>query len=185
MKQVLAMKAPAPAPTPAPAPAIQRHVFSVLVNDEPGVLARVIGLFSGRGYNIESLAVANVDPEKTLSRITIVSSGTPQILEQIEAQLNRIVPVRKVVDLTRQGPTVEREMALVKVEGTGPKRMEALKVAEAAKAVARDASPEAFIFELTGTAEEVDNFVNLMRPLGLIEVARSGVLGLARGAKAV
>ncbi|HVY13162.1 MAG TPA: acetolactate synthase small subunit [Alphaproteobacteria bacterium] len=167
----------------APSPAIQRHVFSVLVNDEPGVLARVIGLFSGRGYNIESLTVANVDPEKALSRITIVSSGTPQILEQIEAQLNRIVPVRKVVDLTREGPVVEREMALVKVNGKGDKRMEALKVAEAARAVSRDASPDAFIFEITGAPEQIDDFINLMRPLGLVEVVRSGVLGLSRGGK--
>jgi acetolactate synthase-1/3 small subunit len=169
---------------PALAPETQRHVFSVLVHDEPGVLARVIGLFSGRGYNIESLTVANVDPENELSRITIVSSGTPQILSQIEAQLNRIIPVRKVIDLTRDGATVEREMALVKVKGSGPQRMEALKVAEAAKAISRDASPEAFIFELTGTAEQVDNFIALMRPLGLIEVARSGVLGLSRGGRA-
>ncbi|MBI3418961.1 MAG: acetolactate synthase small subunit [Proteobacteria bacterium] len=169
----------------APSPATQRHVFSVLVNDEPGVLARVIGLFSGRGYNIESLAVAIVDAERSLSRITVVSIGTPQILEQIEAQLNRIVPVRKVVDLTRQGATVEREMALVKVNGSGASRMEALKVAEAAHAKAKDASPEAFIFEITGTAGEIDNFINLMKPLGLIETVRSGVLGLARGNKTV
>jgi acetolactate synthase-1/3 small subunit len=166
------------------APETQRHVFSVLVHDEPGVLARVIGLFSGRGYNIESLTVANVDPEKELSRITIVSTGTVQILAQIEAQLNRIIPVRKVVDLTREGATVEREMALVKVTGSGEKRMEALKVAEAARAISRDASPEAFVFEITGTADEVNNFINLMRPLGLIEVVRSGVLGLSRGGKA-
>ncbi len=164
-------------------PTHQRHVFSVLVSDEPGVLARVIGLFSGRGYNIESLAVANVDAEAGLSRITIVSTGTPMILEQIEAQLNRIVPVRKVVDITREGPTIERETALVKVKGDGPQRMEALKVAEAAGAVSRDASPEAFVFEITGTPGGIDGFVGLMRPLGLIEVVRSGVLGLSRGAK--
>jgi acetolactate synthase-1/3 small subunit len=164
---------------------IQRHVFSVLVDDEPGVLARVIGLFSGRGYNIESLTVANVDAENAYSRITIVSSGTPQILEQIEAQLNRIVPVRKVVNLTRGGPTIEREMALVKVRGTGDRRVEALKVAEAAHALMRDTSPEAFIFEITGTADEINNFIELMRPLGLLEVVRSGVLGLSRGGKSV
>lgn len=166
-------------------PATQRHVFSVLVDDEPGVLARVVGLFSGRGYNIDSLTVSNVEKEKGLSRITIVSIGTPQILEQIEAQLSRLVPVHKVVDLTREGPMLERETALVKVNGLGEKRIEALRIADVFHARAIDATTQSFIFEINGTAEEISNFVELMTPLGLIEVVRSGVLGISRGAKAI
>lgn len=164
---------------------IQRHVFSVLVDDEPGVLARVIGLFSGRGYNIDSLTVASIDAQKNLSRITIVSTGTQQVLEQIEAQLNRIVPVRKVVNLTTEGPMLEREMALVKVNGLGDKRIEALRIADVFRARPIDATTQSFIFEINGTAEEINNFVDLMTPLGLIEVVRSGVLGMSRGAKAI
>lgn len=166
-------------------PVIQRHVFSVLVSDEPGILARVVGLFSGRGYNIESLTVANVNVEKGLSRITVVSSGTPQILEQIEAQLGRLVPVHKVVDLTREGGDLEKEMALVKIVASGDKRMEALKVAEAMKAIAIDATPTSFVFEKTGSAEEITSFINLMNPLGETEIVRSGVIGISRGAKLI
>jgi acetolactate synthase I/III small subunit len=164
---------------------IQRHVFSVMVDDEPGVLARVIGLFSGRGYNIDSLTVASVDKEKALSRITIVSTGTPQILSQIEAQLNRLVPIRKVVDLTLEGAMLERETALLKVQSTGEKRIEALRIADVFHAKTIDATLQSFIFEFSGTNEEINNFVELMTPLGLIEVVRSGVLGIARGAKAI
>jgi acetolactate synthase-1/3 small subunit len=161
----------------------QRHVFSVMVNDEPGILARVVGLFCGRGYNIESLTVANVNEEKALSRITIVTSGTPMILEQIEAQLGRLIPVHKVVDLTRHGAILEKEIALVKVVCSGEKRIEALKVAEALKAQTVDATPDSFVFELTGTADETSNFINLMNPLGSTEIVRSGAIGIARGAK--
>lgn len=163
---------------------VQRHVFTVLVDDEPGVLARVVGLFSGRGYNIESLTVASISKEKAVSRITIVSTGTPQVLEQIEAQLQRLVPVRRVVDLTREGPMLERETALLKVTSTGEKRIEALRIADVFNAQAIDATTQSFIFEINGTAEEINNFIDLMTPLGLIEVVRSGVLGIARGAKA-
>lgn len=166
-------------------PNIQRHVFSVLVDDEPGVLARVIGLFSGRGYNIDSLTVASVDKAHGLSRMTIVSTGTPQILEQIEAQLNRIIPVRKVVNLTNEGPMIEREMALIKVNGLGEKRIEALRIADVFRARPIDATTQSFIFEINGTAEEISNFLDLMTPLGLIEVVRSGVLGISRGAKPI
>lgn len=163
---------------------IQRHVFTVLVDDEPGVLARVVGLFSGRGYNIESLTVASINKEKALSRMSIVSTGTPQILAQIEAQLNRLVPVRRVVDLTNEGPMLERETALLKVNSTGEKRIEALRIADVFDAEAIDATTQSFIFEINGTAEEINNFIDLMTPLGLIEVVRSGVLGIARGSKA-
>ncbi len=164
---------------------IQRHVFSVIVDDEAGVLARVVGLFSGRGYNIDSLTVANVDKEKGISRITIVSSAVPQILEQIEAQLNRLVPVRKVVDLTSTGPMLERETALLKVNSTGEKRIEALRIADVFHAKTIDATLQSFIFEFSGTNEEINNFVELITPLGLIEVVRSGVVGIARGSKAI
>lgn len=163
----------------------QRHVFSVIVDDEPGVLARVVGLFSGRGYNIDSLTVASVDKVKAISRITIVSCATPQILEQIEAQLNRLVPVRKVVDLTSAGPMLERETALLKVNSMGEKRIEALRIADVFHAKTIDATLESFIFEFSGTNEEINNFVELITPLGLIEVVRSGVLGIARGSKAI
>jgi acetolactate synthase-1/3 small subunit len=166
-------------------PTIQRHVFSVLVDDEPGILARVVGLFSGRGYNIESLTVASVDTENSVSRITIVSWGTPQILEQIEAQLGRLIPVHKVGDLTRLGAILEKEIALVKVVCAGEKRVEALKVAEAMKAETVDATTESFIFEFTGNADEVSNFIGLMMPLGKIEIVRSGVIALSRGTKTI
>jgi acetolactate synthase-1/3 small subunit len=170
---------------PAILPATQRHVFSVLVDDEPGILARVVGLFSGRGYNIESLTVANVNSEKGMSRITIVSCGTAQVLEQIEAQLNRLVPVRKVVNLTRQGPMLEREMALLKVTNAGEQRIEMLRIADVFHARPVDATTSSFIFEINGTAEEINNFAALMAPLGLVEVVRSGVLGIARGTDAI
>lgn len=159
----------------------ERHTLAVIVDNEPGVLARVIGLFSGRGYNIESLTVAEVDHRGHHSRITIVTEGTPQVIEQIKAQLGRIVPVHEVHDLTVEGPTVERELALVKVAGEGDKRVEALRLADIFRANAVDSTLESFVFEITGTPEKIDAFADLMRPLGLIEVARTGVAALARG----
>jgi len=156
-----------------------------MVDDEPGVLARVVGLFSGRGYNIESLTVSNVEAEKALSRMTLVAIGTPQTLHQIEAQLERLVPVRRVVDLTRNGSVVERETALLKVVGLGEKRIEALRIAGVFEAKAIDATTSSFIFEMHGRAEEISNFISLMQPLGLVEVVRSGVLAIARGAQAI
>jgi acetolactate synthase-1/3 small subunit len=159
----------------------QRHVFAVIVDDEPGVLARVIGLFSGRGYNIESLTVASVDAEKAISRITIVSTGTPMILEQIEAQLNRLVPIRKVVDLTRQGEVLEREMALLKVNGDAGARGKALDLVKTHDYQTIDESSETSVFQVSGTADELNKLVDRLRPLGLAEVVRSGVLGVARG----
>ncbi|MFM2044097.1 MAG: acetolactate synthase, small subunit [Pseudomonadota bacterium] len=160
---------------------IQRHTISVLVDNEPGVLARVIGLFSGRGYNIESLTVAEVDAEKQLSRITIVTSGTPMIIEQIKAQLDRLVPVHKVKDLTMEGPFIEREMALVKVAGTGERRVEALRIADIFKARVVDATITSFVFEITGTADDLTRFVDLMGQLGLVDISRTGAVAISRG----
>ena len=157
---------------------IEKHTIAVLVDNEPGVLARVIGLFSGRGYNIESL---EVDGEAHLSRITLVTSGTRQIVEQIKAQLSRLVPVHKVRGLTDNGPRVERELALVKVAGTGERRIEALRLADIYKADVVDATLTSFIFELTGATEHVDEFIALMSQLGMVETSRTGVLAMAKG----
>lgn len=162
-----------------------RHTLAVMVDNEFGVLARVIGLFSGRGYNIESLTVAEVEQDKNLSRITIVTSGSEAIIEQIKRQLNRMVPVHKVNDLTAEGAHVERELALVKVKGKDEKRVEALRIAEIFRARSVDATHDSFIFEVTGTSEKVDAFIELMRPLGMIEMARSGVVAIARGKKII
>ncbi len=159
----------------------ERHTLAVLVDNEPGVLARVIGLFSGRGYNIESLTVAEVDHTGHTSRITIVTTGTPQVIEQIKAQLGRIVPVHAVHDLTVEGPAVERELALLKVEGEGDKRVEALRLADIFRANVVDSTLNSFVFEITGAPEKIDAFAELMRPLGLIEIARTGVAALPRG----
>lgn len=162
--------------------AVERHTIAVLVDNEPGVLARVIGLFSGRGYNIESLTVAEVDRRENLSRITIVTSGTPMVIEQIKAQLSRLVPVRKVHDLTEEGPFVEREMALIKVSGKGEARIEALRLADIFRARVVDTTIESFVFEMTGSAEKLNAFIALMEPLGLAEVSRTGAVAIARGA---
>lgn len=162
---------------------IERHTIAVLVDNEAGVLARVIGLFSGRGYNIDSLTVAEVDAAEHTSRITVVTSGTPMVIEQIKAQLDRLVPVHRVVDLTVVGEAVEREMALVKVAGTGEKRVEALRLSDAFRARVIDTTLSSFVFELTGAPSKIDAFVGLMRPLGLVEVSRTGVVAIARGAE--
>ncbi|MEP2027826.1 MAG: acetolactate synthase small subunit [Paracoccaceae bacterium] len=159
----------------------ERHTLAVLVDNEAGVLARVIGLFSGRGYNIESLTVAEVDHTGHLSRITIVTKGTPQVIEQIKAQLGRIVPVHEVHDLTVEGPSVERELAMFKVVGGGEKRVEALRLADIFRASVVDSTLSSFVFEITGAPEKIDAFADLMRPLGLEEVARTGVAALLRG----
>ena len=159
--------------------------ISVVVENEAGVLARVIGLFSGRGYNIDSLTVAAVDAQRGRSRINVVTSGTEMVIEQIKAQLDRLVPVHKVADLSREGPYLARELALIKVAGAGERRMEALRLADAFRARVIDATTESFVFELTGTAEKVDAFVDLMRPVGLIEVSRTGVAAIARGHRVI
>lgn len=160
---------------------IETHTLAVVVDNESGVLARVIGLFSGRGYNIESLTVAETDHASHLSRITVVTTGTPQVIEQIKAQLARMVPVHKVNDLTVEGPAVQRELALLKVAGTGAARVEALQLAEIFRANVVDSTLQSFVFEMTGTPEKIDAFAELMRPLGLAEMARTGVAALSRG----
>ena len=164
---------------------INTHTISVLVDNEAGVLARVIGLFSGRGYNIDSLTVAEVDDGAHTSRITVVTTGTPMVIEQIKAQLGRLVPVHRVVDLTVETDSVERELALIKVSGKGESRVEALRMSEAFRARVVDATPDSFVFELTGRTEKIDAFIGLMRPLGLKEVSRTGVAAIARGAEAM
>ena len=166
------------------APAAERsesHTLSVLVDNEPGVLARVIGLFSGRGYNIDSLTVSETEHQKHVSRITIATTGTPMVIDQIKHQLERLVPVHKVVDLTVAGPAIERELAMVKVRGTGDERVEALRLADAFRARVIDASIESFVFEITGKSDKIDQFVDLMIPLGLVEVSRTGIVAISRG----
>jgi acetolactate synthase I/III small subunit len=160
---------------------IERHTIAVLVDNEPGILARVVGLFSGRGYNIDSLTVAEVDRPNNLSRITVVTSGTRMIIEQIKAQLSRLVPVRKVHDLTDDGPFVERELALVKVAGKGEPRIESLRLADVFRARVVDSTTESFVYEITGSAEKLNAFVTLMEPLGLVEVSRTGAVAISRG----
>jgi acetolactate synthase-1/3 small subunit len=155
------------------------------VDNEAGILARVVGLFSGRGYNIDSLTVAEVDAAQHLSRITVVTSGTPMIIEQIKNQLNRLVPVHKVSDLTTEGAHLERELLLVKVRGTGDKRVESLRIADVFRARVVDSTIESFVFELTGSTEKLDAFINLMQPLGLVDVSRTGVVAIARGPEAL
>jgi acetolactate synthase-1/3 small subunit len=164
---------------------IYRHVISVLVDNEAGVLARVIGLFSGRGYNIESLTVSEVDRENQISRINVVTSGTHQVIEQIKNQLGRLVPVHVVSDLTDDGPSIERELALLKVVGVGRKRTDALKWADMHGANIVESTANSFIFQLVGTSAEIDEFVDRIRDLGLAEVSRTGVTAIACGAKAI
>ena len=159
--------------------------ISVLVDNEPGILARVIGLFTGRGYNIDSLTVAAVEAEGTMSRINIVTSGTPMVITQIKAQLSRLVQVHRVSDLTEEGPHIAREMALVKVVATGEKRVEALRIAETFRARVVDTTTGSFVFEITGASEKLDAFIDLMRDLGLAEVSRTGIAALARGARTI
>jgi len=159
----------------------EKHTIAVLVDNEPGILARVVGLFSGRGYNIESLTVAEVDAKNGLSRITVVTSGTPMIIEQIKAQLSRLVPVHAVRDLTAEGPHVERELALIKVASTGEKRIESLRLADIFRARVIDSTIESFVFEMTGSTEKLNAFINLMEPLGLVDVSRTGVVAMSRG----
>jgi acetolactate synthase-1/3 small subunit len=163
--------------------ASERHVLAVMVDNEPGILAKITGLFTARGYNIDSLTVADITEDHAVSRITIVTNGPPRVIDQIEAQLERLVPVHKVTDLTTAGPHVERELALIKVSGTGDKRVEALRVAEIFRAHVVDTTTTSFVFELTGAPEKIDSFVALMRDLGLVEVGRSGVVGMMRGSQ--
>ena len=160
---------------------VYRHSIAVLVDNEAGVLARVVGLFSGRGYNIESLTVAEVDLEAQLSRINLVTSGTRQIVEQIKAQLGRLVPVHTIKDLTDEGPSVSRELALIKVNGTGEDRIETLRIGDIFRCNVVDSTTDSFVFEVVGSSEKIDAFISLMKPLGLVEVSRTGVVAIARG----
>jgi acetolactate synthase I/III small subunit len=161
--------------------ASERHVLTVTVDNETGILAKIAGLFTARGYNIDSLTVADISENHAISRITIVTNGPPAQIDQIQAQLERLVPVHQVVDLSEGGPFVERELALIKVAGKGDIRVEALRVAEVFRAKVVDTSTASFIFELTGTPDKIDSFVAIMRELGLVEVGRTGVVGMTRG----
>ena len=162
----------------------ERHVLTVTVDNEAGILAKIAGLFTARGYNIDSLTVADISENHAVSRITIVTHGPPAVIDQIRYQLERLVPVHKVIDLTENGAHVERELALIKVSGTGDTRVEALRVADVFRAKVVDTTTKSFIFELTGTPEKIDSFVALMRELGLVEVGRTGIVGMIRGPKA-
>ncbi len=161
----------------------ERHVLAVTVDNEAGILAKIAGLFTARGYNIDSLTVADITLNHAVSRITIVTNGPPEVIDQIRAQLERLVPVHKVVDLTEAGPHVERELALVKVCGSGEKRVEALRLAGIFRAKPVDTTTESFIFEITGAPEKIDSFVGLMRELGLVEIGRTGIVGMMRGSE--
>jgi len=161
----------------------ERHVLTITVDNESGILAKIAGLFTARGYNIDSLTVADITDNHSVSRITIVTHGPPAHIDQIRAQLERLVPVHKVVDLTEIGPYVERELALIKVAGSGDKRVEALRVADIFRAKVVDTSTSSFVFELTGPPDKIDSFVALMRELGLVEVGRTGIVGMIRGAQ--
>jgi acetolactate synthase-1/3 small subunit len=172
-------------PAAATAERVETRTLCVLVDNEPGVLARVIGLFAGRGYNIDSLTVSETEHEKHLSRITIVTRGTPMVLEQIKNQLDRLVPVHRVVDVTTAGPAIQRELAMVKVRGKDEHRMEALRLADAFRARVIDATTESFVFEITGASEKIESFIALMLPVGLVEVSRTGVVAIARGPEAM
>ena len=156
-----------------------KHLIAVLIENEPGALSRVVGLFSARGYNIESLTVAPTE-DASLSRMTIVTTGSEDVIEQITKHLNRLIEVVKVVDLT-EGQFTERELMLIKVRGRGEDRVEALRLADAFRARVVDASTESFIFELTGKGEKLDQFIELMRPIGLVEVSRTGIAAIGRG----
>ena len=163
--------------------AAERHVLTVMVDNEAGILAKIAGLFTARGYNIDSLTVADISDNHAISRITIVTHGPPAVIDQIHAQLERLVPVHKVIDLTEMGPHVERELALIKVAGTGDNRVEALRLCDVFRAKVVDTTTSSFIFELTGTPDKIDSFITLMRELGLVEVGRTGIVGMMRGAE--
>ena len=161
----------------------ERHVLTLMVDNEAGTLARVAGMFTSRGYNIDSLTVADISEDHAISRITIATRGSPGVIDQIQAQLERLIPVHRVVDLTDEGPYVERELALIKVAGTGENRIEALRLADVFRAKVVDTTTSSFVFELTGTPDKIDGFVALMREVGLVEVGRTGIVGMLRGQK--
>ena len=160
----------------------ERHVLNVIVDNEPGILAKITGMFTARGYNIDSLTVADISEDHAISRITIVTRGPEPVIDQIRAQLERLIPVHKVIDLTESGEHVERELALIKVAGKGDNRVEALRIAELFRANVVDTTTGSFVFELTGSPDKINSFIALMRELGLVEVGRSGIVGMMRGA---
>jgi acetolactate synthase I/III small subunit len=163
--------------------AAERHVLAITVDNEAGILAKIAGLFTARGYNINSLTVADISDNHAVSRITIVTHGPPAVIDQIHAQLERLIPVHKVIDLTEMGPHVERELALIKVAGTGDNRVEALRIGDVFRAKVVDTTTSSFIFELTGPPDKIDSFIALMREIGLVEVGRTGIVGMMRGAE--
>ena len=163
----------------------ERHVLTIMVDNEPGILAKIAGLFTARGYNIDSLTVADIQEDHAVSRITIVTKGPPPVIDQIMAQLERLVPVHKVIDLTEAGPHVERELALVKVAGKGEARVEAMRLADVFRATAIDTTTGSFVFEITGAPDKIDSFVHLMGELGLVEVVRTGIVGMMRGGEGI
>ena len=163
----------------------ERHVLTIVVDNEPGILAKIAGLFTARGYNIDSLTVADISEDHAVSRLTIVTGGPPSVIDQIIAQLDRLVPVHKVIDLTDEGPHVERELALVKVAGKGEARVEAMRLADVFRATAIDITTSSFVFEITGAPEKIDSFIHLMGDLGLVEVGRTGIVGMSRGAQGI
>jgi acetolactate synthase I/III small subunit len=163
--------------------AAERHVLAITVDNEAGILAKIAGLFTARGYNINSLTVADISDNHAVSRITIVTHGPPAVIDQIHAQLERLIPVHKVIDLTEMGPHVERELALIKVAGTGDNRVEALRICDVFRAKVVDTTTSSFIFELTGPPDKIDSFIALMREIGLVEVGRTGIVGMMRGAE--
>ena len=160
---------------------IKIYALSVLVDNEAGALARVVSMFSARGFNIDTLTVAQVETDENLSRITITTSSTDKVIEQVKAQLERLVPVHKVVDLGMEGTFVSRELVFAKVKCRGEKRLEALRTADIFRAKVVDSTKESFIFELTGSSDKLDAFITLMKDLGLVEVARTGAVAISRG----
>ena len=160
---------------------VKSHALAILVENQVGALARVVSMFSARGYNIDSLTVAKVTEDENISRITIITSGTPMKIEQIKSQLGRIVLVHKVVDLTSEGDFVSRELIFVKVKSKGEKRVEALRTADIFRAKVVDSTKQSFIFELTGSSDKLNAFIVLMKDLGLVEVARTGSVAISRG----
>lgn len=160
----------------------ERHIIGILVDNEFGVLSRVIGLFSSRGYNINSLTVSEVDVERNLSRITIATTGTPAVITQILALLDRLVPVHEVRDLTMDSPHIERTLGLVKViTQTSEARSEAQKIADRFGARTIDSTTESFIFELSDTSDNLNHFIDVLTPYGVKEICRTGITAIARG----
>jgi acetolactate synthase-1/3 small subunit len=160
-----------------------RHIISILLENEAGALSRVAGLFSARGYNIESLTVAPTE-DATLSRLTLVTSGSEDVIEQITKQLNKLVDVVKLVDLA-EGPHIEREMLIVKVNASGGMRDEIKRLVDIFRGRIIDVTESTYVVELTGTSDKLDAFIEALRGAGIIEVVRSGVSGIARGEKSL